>query len=47
MEKNIDSAFSEDGSRIDLDNKGIKDADFVYLLSKETKKVETLNLCTY
>ena len=39
MEKNIDSAFSEDGSEIDLARKGIKDADFVYLLSKEMKKV--------
>ena len=39
MESIIDSAFSEDGSYIDLQNKGIQDADFIYLLSKETKKV--------
>ena len=45
MEKIIDSAFN--GSEIVLDYKGIQDADFIYLLSKETKKVEYLNLRTY
>ena len=47
MENIINSAFSKGGEVVDLDSKGIKDADFIYLLSKETKKVDYLNLCTY
>ena len=47
MEKIIDSAFSEDGEDVYLASKGIQDAGFIYLLSKETKKIPKLYLGTY
>ena len=47
MGNKINSAFSNDGKTVDLNYKGIQDADFICLLSKETKKVEILNLRTY
>ena len=47
MENTINSSFINDGKEVNLRKKGIQDADFVYLLSKETKKVDILNLCTY
>ena len=47
MGNKINLAFRKDGKAVALDSKGIQDADFIYLLSKETKKVASLNLGTY
>ena len=47
MKQIIDSAFNKDGKKIILYNEGIQDADFIYLLSKETNKVDRLGLRTY
>ena len=44
----IDAAFlKNNGEAVELRSKGIQDASFIYLLTKETKKVVKLNLCTY
>ena len=48
MNQLIDDAFiKNEGKYVLLYSQGIDDADFKYLLGKETNKIENLNLGTY
>ena len=48
MNKIIDEAFSKtEGKHVTILKQGIKDADFHYMLTKNTNKIESINLCKY